>query len=578
MEQISRIPLKVEDLEEIMETYRRIQDAAEEEDLQSPFPVPYTSPEVIVKKKDAETHSTAKNPARVKQTYMGQAIGYSTTPLSSLSRISLQEMQVRQRHEGKYLLCKIITQPTHLGNVIFGVEDTNGWAQIVSLYNYPGTLYANEKELETLFPFGSVIAIREPSVKMSLTASHSHVPVESPSDILFIRPGDELLADIQWSSVLHSSPALYRSELEWKTTGDGHFRKEEYYAASVAYLRALEQQHSFTAARLNRSLALIKLQLYTAALEELRIALSTADLSISDQKKALYRSGQAHYGDGSYHDALKMYQECLALDQDLRETTGHFDWNTLYQEGLVPGSIPDVADFTGPIEIASVAHRGGGRGIISTRDVAAGELLLVSKPFAMSNQVRCQNNPIVVFSLHNSHVNGTRMLEILQQCVLKLSMCSKDTYKDFYSVYAGLQTTTQSKSDGPTPVTDHRSSFSRDVGLARLESVCSLNTFGLTSDYFDAKNPQEVLETGFDGAAALYILPSYFNHSCLPNATRIVLGSLLVVRACKDIPKAQKLPLPIAQTKETMKKGHISFTTSNVAVPYVLRTGLQEPK
>ncbi|KAG8938007.1 hypothetical protein FRC04_009814 [Tulasnella sp. 424] len=42
----------------------------------------------------------------------------------------------------------------------------------------------------------------------------------------------------------------------------------------------------------------------------------------------------------------------------------------------------DLAEFTGPIEVASLSSRGGGRGIVAKRDIKFGELLVVSKAFA----------------------------------------------------------------------------------------------------------------------------------------------------------------------------------------------------
>ena len=52
----------------------------------------------------------------------------------------------------------------------------------------------------------------------------------------------------------------------------------------------------------------------------------------------------------------------------------------MFHEGqaLVPRL--DVASYTGPIQVESLAGRGGGRGVIASRDIQAGDLLVYRFP------------------------------------------------------------------------------------------------------------------------------------------------------------------------------------------------------
>ncbi|KAG8846829.1 hypothetical protein FRB91_000413 [Serendipita sp. 411] len=251
-----------------------------------------------------------------------------------------------------------------------------------------------------------------------------------------------------------------------------------------------------------------------------------------------------------------MYQKCLILDETLQEacsgvqlcekriaeqTTGSFDWNILCEETMFLGNEPDVANFVGPIKIAPLSHRGGGRGIVATRDIVAGELLLVAKPFAVANQGDNTSNAIIAVNFLTSKLNSSRNLEVLHQCVLKLSMGSDNIARDFFDLYAGNEAAHSSNILSHTEET--RSIFARDIDSARIEAVCSLNWFGLNDNHTGLTNVRDINQAMFDLGCALYILPSYFNHACASNANRVFFGSVMVLRASKGIAAGAEVTL-----------------------------------
>lgn len=83
--------------------------------------------------------------------------------------------------------------------------------------------------------------------------------------------------------------------------------------------------------------------------------------------------------------------------------------------------------------------------------------------------------------------------------------------------------------------------FSSNVNVARIHAICSLNQFGMESitkeESFKKNEPPN------NGATALYLLPSYFNHSCIPNAQRHYFGDLMVVRAVQRIEKGEEITI-----------------------------------
>ncbi len=64
------------------------------------------------------------------------------------------------------------------------------------------------------------------------------------------------------------------------------------------------------------------------------------------------------------------------------QSTGNYDWIKLFKDDSRSGQhSPDIADFTGPIEVK--AGQNGLRGTFVTRDVKAGDLLVSRSPMGL---------------------------------------------------------------------------------------------------------------------------------------------------------------------------------------------------
>jgi hypothetical protein len=279
--------------------------------------------------------------------------------------------------------------------VTFAIEDTQGWSQILSLYNFPGTLSATRRELDTIFPLNTILIIREPVVKMELAASQSHIRVDTPSDVIFVEPNDPLLESISWATGEVIPFKMTQSIAQWKATGDQHFKYKQFFAATVAYTYALQRDPFQTSIRLNRCLAYIRLGNFAHALSDANAVLESKDLRDDDKVKALYRAAQSEYGECRYLKAKKWYLKCLNVNPKLEDAktgcqrcearireqkSGEYDWRNLFEASLSPSYRPDIAEFRGPVTITSLPHRGGGRGVTATRDINNGELLASAIP------------------------------------------------------------------------------------------------------------------------------------------------------------------------------------------------------
>lgn len=206
--------------------------------------------------------------------------------------------------------------------------------------------------------------------------------------VLQISVGDkaDLSHDESASSVLNTAA-------EYKEEGNEHFGRASYIPAALSWSRGLMIEPGNVVLLLNRSLGYLKLEWYEAALRDSEAVLARCTIP-AHIRKARARAAWAEYGLGLYQDALRSFQ----LNKDIPQSTqwiarckqrireqssGSYEWAALFtgwREKYNKSSIHiprlDIADYIGPVEVRAVAGRGGGRGVIATRDIKCGELLV----------------------------------------------------------------------------------------------------------------------------------------------------------------------------------------------------------
>ena len=124
-------------------------------------------------------------------------------------------------------------------------------------------------------------------------------------------------------------------------------------------------------------------------------------------------------------------------EQRINESkTGAFDIPKLYDEVYVKRNRRlDVADYKGPIEVADVP--GKGKGLVATRDIVAGTLLLVEKAFVISYPDEHQIEDDSIFLATTTNRIGKKDLSLtFQEAINKLRVMPTKT-TEFYKLYAG---------------------------------------------------------------------------------------------------------------------------------------------
>lgn len=275
------------------------------------------------------------------------------------------------------------------------VEDPKGRAEPLGMYNLDVGGVPTGPDLEEWLPLGTLLAIKEPTFKTNVTGESYLVRVESPTDVVFLRPDDPLLSGIKWSTTSPSRPQP--ASFDHRSHGNSFFKVKKFNLALKSYsdgLAVASNDSSKLLLLLNRSQTHLKLDHPNQALQDAEAALrllgsGNVDSTPQLLEKAKLRKSKALEGRRllekaleSYEDAEKEFKESKEakegverLRRKLREArTGEYDWAKL--AGLKEEHL-DVGDYTGPmIEVREVANVGGRRGIFAKKDLKPGDLLL----------------------------------------------------------------------------------------------------------------------------------------------------------------------------------------------------------
>ena len=188
----------------------------------------------------------------------------------------------------------------------------------------------------------------------------------------------------------------------------------------------------------NSAQAALKLSLRDTAIQDATAAMSA---NPSDPKNSL-KLAECHHAARNYVAAETNLQKLVTLDplnvkgklllekcqQRIAETKGEYDWVRI-RKGLKtrPNSYLDVADYTGPVEVKVGRF---GKGLYTTKDVKAGDLLLVSKALQF------------VYLSDGDLDNAERLKGMKLDCILEVAERlhnEKGLQKGFFELWKGKE-------------------------------------------------------------------------------------------------------------------------------------------
>jgi hypothetical protein len=326
--------------------------------------------------------------------------------------------------------------------------------------------------------------------------------------------------------MVHIEEVTEDEALELKNRGNAAFKQQNFAEADRLFTEALQlssEQELKSVVLANRALVRMRMDHPARALEDATEALRL------DRKnnKAAFRKGCCELQLRRLDEASETFRalesaggmkdevtnKLASVAQRKREQeAAEYDFASLYS--LPAGSTTECVPFIGPVAVAQIPEKG--RGVVVTRDVAAGEILFADKAFVLAKK--------------------SKLPDIT---VAKLRTCPKQTFEEFWALSDGTtvpdvqSTATITCARGTIDGQENPSGRKVDADRVRKVLHCNAHAAGTMDVAKGFADESDV--TG------LWLLGSMVNHCCRPTATRVFLGDMLICRAARDLKKGEEV-------------------------------------
>jgi hypothetical protein len=238
-----------------------------------------------------------------------------------------------------------------------------------------------------------------------------------------------------------------------------------------------------------------------------------------------------------------------AVESRLREQQhGDYDWLSLFRTSMTQRSeqryLMEAADFIGPVKLDWAP--GKGRGLFLTRDVRAGEILIVEKAIGVG--VKGENvtdhRKSYDFLFRRTLVPGfTTASEMEAAQVIHGVLDNPGLYHQLAQLSGGSRSDTLPSLKVPPSENAWLESevpALKQLDLVQIKTIIEVNSYNLP---LFAKELAASPTLGYQQASGLFYASSFLNHSCIPNASRIAFGDVMVIRANTDPKKGAEITL-----------------------------------
>ncbi|EST07812.1 SET domain protein [Kalmanozyma brasiliensis GHG001] len=591
--------------------------------------------EVYVAGHDPDTGRKRRRLYLPRQTFDGVGSYASEKPLDQLKRIDADELEAPKRFDGRYVLCKVASSLNlYVGCTFIGVLPS-GNAIPISIAHFTSNLHVGGKELDAHLPVGTVLAIREPFVSINHFAkggpcqggkSVPGIRVDTPTDVHILDRLSQADANIldatTWkidvaqdhaehfddvASLLKDSPAACNTKgCRWLQDGPlARLVASSSAESAERHIRDLDSSRKSELGRRTRSLiqSLLGENRPGAAYRELcaarllKLPLSTSpDSSIAEdlelEGQVLYRKCDFARSRLAFESALSAYpssQRTAAQDRILDTLTAvraaqkasalgptHENvWAYYFDSQSYATPRFDVQDWFGPVEIANIP--GAGRGLVLTRDVDEGELLLCCKAAASSYAADsgCRGVHLLRYTVESGVTSTTTQVLAATRSVhamvdrneLTLPIMGltagpgvehsrwvgeeypsppKREYTDAQASADEIELLIQACSSLSTSSLQQRwrqtvldGSVRSSIDTSYVDGVLRFNAFG------PAANPggksSFTQDSELTRSTMVHPLPAILNHACLPNVSSVFFGDIVTTRALHPLKKGTEI-------------------------------------
>ncbi|RIA81168.1 hypothetical protein C1645_837422 [Glomus cerebriforme] len=498
-------------------------------------------------------------------------------------RISIADLKVDNVPINRFLICRVITRFIKLDALFTLVEDPEGNVERLVLNNWTEIPKKDQSDcfyIDQLFlPVGTQLVIKNLSYNVAVdgnTIIHSN----NPKDVIVIYHHDKkLFGDLKWSTVLNEKEVKRKTVDDFRHYGNNYFALNNFKAAINEYSNGIKLDPKNVTLLSNRAEAYLRLDQFFNALNDVENALKYEPSHL----KAAYRKCKALCG-------LKRYQEAIITVRDLyqrlkinmnpsiipmKQSTerllmhvellisenekGQYDFTSIIDEFCEKSKIKidskgndvwvnnvgprlDHADYLiNDIEISTI--KGKGRGWIAKCDIPENTLLMVSKALKIVYNHEVSGHIMTHDNISNNKtvfIGSTEELitSITQKLLEEPYLC-----QEVYQLYDGLNL-------DKTDIINNRVVSVEVIG----------NTVNYNSFAFDSR-----IKNNYLNGSGIWILPSYFNHSCVDyNVSLYFLGDLLIVRSLQPISKGEELIINyITDSNYELRANHLESVEIN---------------
>lgn len=236
-----------------------------------------------------------------------------------------------------------------------------------------------------------------------------------------------------------------------------------------------------------------------------------------------------------------------AADTRIREMQhAAYDWVSLFRRSVTQeserSSLMEAADFIGPVKLDWAP--GKGRGLFLTRDVRAGELLIVEKAICVGveGEKATDYRKSYAFLFPRTVVPGISTASGVAAAQLIAGARDNPSLSHQLAQLSGgpksgsLPSLKVPPSEGAW--LESKAQVSDQLDLEQFRTIIEVNSYNLpliTKDL--ATNPSlDRRKTG-----GIFYASSFMNHSCIPNASRTAFGDIMVIRANTNLKKGAEI-------------------------------------
>ena len=513
----------------------------------------------LLKHKNAESKLKTKEKSaseEIKLNNVASTKHSSLKKLSDLDPILLRDMHLNKIHEGKYLLCRTIETPFYLTSLTTLIQDGTEDIENLCLYNF-----CRDYNIEPacILPKFSILLIKEPYLTSSMNNIEDfYIRVESPSDVIILTDSDinednrKFFLD-KWFPDCESDLKFEKLSVQ----GNKLFSEKNYYEAVRFYTKALnlanrhENLISSTDVKKtlnNRSLANLKLEKYFCAYQDAQKSLRIQDgesKNTQNDEKAFFRLGKAAYSMRQFESAFDAFTKCYDLNNNNKDAqselsktkqrmneakTGQYNFKSAIDRAKNQNQLRlDVADFvSSDIEVISLNNDPNYKGVVAKSNLSRNTLIVVGKAGSIAYEQECVKKQILTINFL------THKMDLASQSLNVINIISKvynDPYlaQEIYKLYPGPS------------IDRHKVIDDSIVDTARLEAILTFNSFKTQSIDFQIEGSCELCLNKEKDSSGIWIYPSYFNHSCVPNAKIISFYDVMLIYTNRDIKQGEEI-------------------------------------